>query len=710
MDKTALRGDSDDELEDLVMHCLDAADPRAELDRRTADRPDLRDSAWLLIQQVGRLEQNEPVQNELLARGHRDPDPADRSTWPSVPDVELEALVGRGGQGFVFRGRQTYLDRRVAVKVLAAEWRTPPFLARFRREARMLAGLQHPHIVTCHAAGLTASGECFLVMEYIDGPSLKGWLERHGRLPLHAALRAARDLAAALDYARQNGLVHRDVKPENVLLQPQDETTADPQFPFTAKLADLGLARPLQRSGPFTMLTPIGAIVGTPGTMAPEQLDAPEQVDHRADIYGLGCVLYHALAGKPAFRGTAMTELVLQKAAMRGTAALVVSPDVPASVTALVARMLAYSPEERPQTYQALLAELDALLPSEPVAPPARRRFGVALAAFLGIVVVGTAAVSQWFWNDRARVMTELLVAAPAKVVEGATVVISAASQGLSEAADAKAPIWSITQTRGAHVRLQEAAAGRWQFVVPRGIAGGELAFAITAAAAAGTSQGTAHMQVDPDPAAASLAPGTERALFVAVAGDAMALWTGTDPKCWQEEPGRGALVNSPRGATEARLILPRGAFTLRGRIEPRYRYESAAAPRVPIAALGLRLLFADDDAFALVVAPVPDGTDRFRAALQRQQREADGGWRNVTELAAVAGQWPDTDPLQFTLAWTGTSLRCTLGTASDAPAASGAAHPADDWQVPWLPGQLELHADRGVAVFTDWVLAAAVR
>src|SRR5688572_30424987 len=200
---------------------------------------------------------------------------------PTIPEVELQAEIGRGGMGVVYRGRQTYLDRHVAVKLLLVDRAAADdeYVRRFQREAKILAGLSHPHIVACYSAGITSDRHPYLVMEFIDGPNLKNWIAEHGPLKPLQALRVVRELAQALGHAHQSGIIHRDVKPENVLLAKREGDTSD--FPFQAKLVDLGLARP-QGTGSDMNLTGTGQVMGTPTTMAPEQFDDPEGVDFRA--------------------------------------------------------------------------------------------------------------------------------------------------------------------------------------------------------------------------------------------------------------------------------------------------------------------------------------------------------------------------------------------------------------------------------------------
>lgn len=285
---------------------------------------------------------------------------------PSVPGVTLDREIARGGMGVVYRGHQDYLDREVAVKVLSEQLQGGTFAQRFQREAKILAGIKHPNIVACHMAGVNDHGLCYLVMEFVDGPTLKDWVEANGPMHPESVLHLAKALASALSHAHDLNIIHRDVKAENVLLEGKTSTTIDPRFPYSPKLVDLGIARIHSESGSHEIgLTSPGSVVGTPTCMAPEQFDTPELVDFRADIYGLGCVLYRALTGKVAFDGGKLTSLVMQKREPVGPDPRKERPELPAPLAEFVQSLMAGDRDQRPPSYQALIARIDELLATD---------------------------------------------------------------------------------------------------------------------------------------------------------------------------------------------------------------------------------------------------------------------------------------------------------------------------------------------------------
>lgn len=280
---------------------------------------------------------------------------------PKIPGITLQYEIARGGMGVVYSGRQDFLDRRVAVKFLSVDLGGASFAQRFQREAKILAGINHPNIVGCFMADTTPEGQSYLVMEFIDGPSLKAWIQDNGAIPPMAALRLIRATANALHHAHQADIIHRDVKPENVLLESATSSALDINFPFLPKVVDLGLAR-MTHDEVGAGLTSPGSVMGTPATMSPEQFDDPDSVDFRSDIYGLGCCLYEMLVGQPAFRGQKLTEIVVRKREPSAPNPCDENPNLPAAVGAFTQRLLACDRDDRPASYKELDREADELM------------------------------------------------------------------------------------------------------------------------------------------------------------------------------------------------------------------------------------------------------------------------------------------------------------------------------------------------------------
>ena len=225
------------------------------------------------------------TQTEGPGAGAATPSPAEISAL--FPQLEILDCLGRGGMGVVYRARQPKLNRLVALKILAGEKdRDGKFAERFTREAQALARLNHPNIVTVHDFG-EAGGHCYLLMEFVDGLSLRQLLQT-GRMKPEQALAIVPKICEALQYAHEHGIVHRDIKPENILLDKQGRV----------KIADFGIAKMLGVETGQPALTGAKDVVGTPHYMAPEQIEKPMEVDHRADIFSLGVVFYEMLTGE----------------------------------------------------------------------------------------------------------------------------------------------------------------------------------------------------------------------------------------------------------------------------------------------------------------------------------------------------------------------------------------------------------------------------
>ena len=219
----------------------------------------------------------------------------------------IEEEVGRGGMGVVYRARQVALDRAVALKLVAPELvKEPGFRERFQRESRIAASIDHPNVIPIYHAG-EEDGKLYITMRYVEGTDLREMITQRGKLPFAEAARIVSEVAAALDAAHARGLVHRDVKPANVLIDGSGR----------AYLTDFGLTK---HAGSASGLTKTGMFVGTLDYIAPEQLQGGE-VDARVDVYALGCVLYQSLTGVVPFpRDTepAKTEPIWTWSAMPG--------------------------------------------------------------------------------------------------------------------------------------------------------------------------------------------------------------------------------------------------------------------------------------------------------------------------------------------------------------------------------------------------------
>jgi serine/threonine protein kinase len=202
------------------------------------------------------------------------------------PQLEILAFIGKGGMGAVYQARQPALDRFVALKILPPQTASgSSFVERFNREARALAKLAHPNIVAVHEFG-QVNGLPFFLMEFVDGLNLRQ-LERAGKLAPRQALQIVPQICEALQFAHDEGIVHRDIKPENILVDKKGRV----------KIADFGIAKILGREADVALTETQGAI-GTPHYMAPEQMEKPTTVDHRADIFSLGVVFYEMLTGE----------------------------------------------------------------------------------------------------------------------------------------------------------------------------------------------------------------------------------------------------------------------------------------------------------------------------------------------------------------------------------------------------------------------------
>jgi formylglycine-generating enzyme required for sulfatase activity len=265
----------------------------------------------------------------------------------SFGDFEIVSKLGQGGMGAVYRARQITLDRLVALKILPTHFeQDADYVGRFQREAKVAASLNHPNLVRVYAFGVS-DGCHYIAMELVEGENLHQRLRR-GALPMPEALRICLDVAHGLQCGWQLAqLIHRDIKPSNIYLSQSGEV----------KLGDLGLAKSLTAN--TTGLTQTGTMMGTPHYMSPEQVRGDKTIDHRADIYSLGCTLFEMLTGQPPYPGSDPISIAHQQINAPLPALLKVLPGCPIPLARLVGRMLKKQARERPPHYEELIAEME---------------------------------------------------------------------------------------------------------------------------------------------------------------------------------------------------------------------------------------------------------------------------------------------------------------------------------------------------------------
>lgn len=257
----------------------------------------------------------------------------------------LVERIGKGGMGVVFKAQHALMDRVVALKVMSPTLlRNPRAVARFNREVKAAAALQHPNIITAFDADAVGSTH-FLVMEYVDGHDLNWWLRSLGPLPISLAAECAMQAAEGLSHAHHLGMVHRDIKPVNLLVAWNVHT----QIP-TVKILDMGLARFVSESQEDGNLTRLGQAIGTPDYIAPEAAENFKRADIRADIFSLGCTLYKLLTGRLPYGGENTMEKLMARAMADAPPIRTQRPSIPEVLEAVVTRLLARQPENRYQT------------------------------------------------------------------------------------------------------------------------------------------------------------------------------------------------------------------------------------------------------------------------------------------------------------------------------------------------------------------------
>lgn len=317
-------------------------------------------------------------------------DLTERTADPLLPEVLADRYVtgrelGRGGMARVYLARDTKHGRDVAIKVINPELSASLGHGRFLREIEIAARLRHPNIVPLYDSG-EVGGTLYFVMPFEEGRSLRDRLRDGGALPIPEALSVLRDIARALAHAHEHGVVHRDVKPDNVMLSGG-----------AAVVTDFGIAKALSAAltehGAPT-ITQVGTGIGTPAYMAPEQATGDPSTDHRADIYSFGCVAYELLTGAPPFPGTSPHELIAAHVSAAPPAVIERRPDVPPAVGEMIAQCLQKRPADRPQSVRALMTVLDGAASTvPPETRPVMRTTGRRRALLWGVGALAAAAI-----------------------------------------------------------------------------------------------------------------------------------------------------------------------------------------------------------------------------------------------------------------------------------------------------------------------------
>jgi tetratricopeptide (TPR) repeat protein len=265
------------------------------------------------------------------------------------PSYRILSELGGGGMSRVFLAEEVQVERKVVVKVLPPETSAAVSVERFEREIRLAARLQHPHVVPF----LTTGGKgdlLFYIMPFIEGESLRAKLAREGELPVPEAVRILRDVADALAQAHKQGIVHRDIKPDNILLSGRH-----------ALVTDFGVAKAVEKSSGSGKLTSLGVALGTPAYMSPEQATADPHTDHRADIYALGIVAYEMLCGRQPFEASTAQGIIAAHVTQQPQPVERFRANVPPALAMLIMRCLEKKPADRPQSAEELVQQVEAM-------------------------------------------------------------------------------------------------------------------------------------------------------------------------------------------------------------------------------------------------------------------------------------------------------------------------------------------------------------
>jgi eukaryotic-like serine/threonine-protein kinase len=303
-------------------------------------------------------------------------------------EYKLLEKLGEGGMGSVFKAQETLANRVVALKVLRKNFAgNTSFVERFDREAKLAGALMHPNIVACHNAG-TSRGVQYMVMEFIDGETMKQRINSEGgKLPEKEALKIVREVANGLSHAQSKGVVHRDIKPDNILLGNDG----------TVKVSDFGTAKSFLDE---ESLTQTGVVIGTPHYISPEQVRAAKDIDHRADLYSLGATLYHALTGRVPFDAPTALEIMRKHLQEELENPADICPGLSGEAIQIVTKLMAKLPAERYQSAEELAEDIDRVLKGQPplhatleqhkssIRPPRLKKKAKAAAGCMGMLAI----------------------------------------------------------------------------------------------------------------------------------------------------------------------------------------------------------------------------------------------------------------------------------------------------------------------------------
>ena len=347
-------------------------------------------------------------------------DAATRLSAALAGQYAIERELGAGGMATVYLARDLKHDRQVALKVLRPELAATLGPDRFPREIRIVAKLQHPHVLPLHDSG-ESSGFLYYVMPYVEGESLRARLTREGQMPVHDAVRVLREVVDALAYAHGQGILHRDIKPDNVMLSGRH-----------AMVMDFGVAKAVSDAG-GEKLTTVGVAVGTPTYMSPEQATGDLHVDHRSDIYAVGILGYELLTGKPPFVAHTAQAVLSAQVLERPKPVNDLRPAVPEALSDLLLKCLEKNPADRWQSADEILHALEIMAtPSGGITPtttrpvkatdarrgPAGRRWAIGVAA--GVVVVAVASGIALVARGDAGPGTNRIAVLPIQDISGA--------------------------------------------------------------------------------------------------------------------------------------------------------------------------------------------------------------------------------------------------------------------------------------------------